>query len=210
MSISSDYVDAHVPWLTPDLQDFLEAIGAMFAEMESYAFGNGTEDEDELGWSILLDVDRVPVQALPDKSPLQYLAQFVGETVPVGISEAAARQWVRDRPNSRRGTVGSLVAIAQRHLTGSKLVAVRERDGDEDHLAMRTLSTQTADSAALLRALLRDGMPADIVLDYQVFVGATLGDLDAGFATLDDIEAAHATLSDVVNNLVGYDLYTES
>src|SRR3954452_18712789 len=107
----------------------------MFTEVELYAIA---EDDDQ-GWVILFDPDRCPAPALP------YLAQYVGERLPVGLSEPLQREWIKDAPNQRRGTPMSIFLAAQRKLTGSRLVSMRERDGgDPDKLTVVTYTAQTS------------------------------------------------------------------
>lgn len=133
MSVADDLVAAFAPWMTDDLEAYLRTIGEMFAEVEMYS-----DDSEEFeGWTILLDPDRCPVAALP------YLAQFVGERLPKGLAEAAQRQWIKDAPNQRRGTVSSIVRAAARRLTGAQLVTVIERDGGPDKLSVITYDKDT-------------------------------------------------------------------
>ena len=118
MSVADDFVAALAPWMTPDLETYARAIGGMFAEVEMWA-----EDSPTLpGWGILLDVNTCPAKALP------YLAMYVGERLPAGITEAAAREWIRDAPNQVRGTPYSIFRAAQRYLTGQRTVQIIERE----------------------------------------------------------------------------------
>lgn len=199
MSIADDFVAAHAPWQTEDLDTYNRVIGEMFAEVELYAF----DTDDAEGWEILFDPDLCPVKALP------YLAQIVGERLPIGASEAEWRAQIKDRPNQRRGSVPSIVATAKRTLTGTRLVAIRERDPDADHLIVRTLSEQTPDPAIVRRDLLGKTMPADIVLDYDVFTGASWADVAAAYASWTLVAAANVTWADVGNSLVGFTIHEE-
>jgi hypothetical protein len=199
MTIADDLVAAFQPWLTADLEAYLRAMGSMFEEVELYALD--TDDGLYEGWERLFDPDLVPAPALP------YLAMLVGERLSIGILEATMRQVIKDRPNQMRGTVPGLVAAAQKTLTGTGTVAIRERDGDEDHLTIHTLASETPNEAQV-RADLLSVMPADIVLTYSIFVGATLGDEQAAYATLGAAQAAHGTLGEFSGTLVGYTIYT--
>jgi hypothetical protein len=194
--IGDDLVAAFEPWLTADLAMFLrKGVATMFAQVQLYALD--TADGLYEGWERLFMADQAPLEALP------YLAQIVGERMPVGISEAAQRLRISTRPTAKAGTLGAIIAAAQQTLTGTGTVAVREQDGDVDHLAMRTLSGETPSSTQVQSNVL-SVMPADIVLNYAVFTGASLGDVQAGFATLGAITG---TLGDVQTNLVGYTTY---
>jgi hypothetical protein len=197
MSIREDYTAAMTPWMTDDLRDYLEAIAAMFEEVEYLI-----EDTDErVGWEVLLDPDLTPVGALP------FLGQFVGENLPKGISEEAAREWVKDAPNQRRGTPRSIFYAAQRRLTGERLVSIRERDGeggadDPDQLTVVTYTAQTPDPDGTLRDLLTV-VPADIVLNYTTASGQSWEDVSDNNASWADVEADFTDWTEVATTLVG-------
>jgi hypothetical protein len=197
-TIGSLFQDRLLVYSTPDLDDYALTIGEMLDEFDAYV---GLEDE-ELGWSRLLDVDECPVNGLP------YLAQFLGENLPAGVTETNARQWISDHPNARRGTVSSIIGTARRSLTGTRLVAIRERDGDSDHIAVRTLVPQTADAVLVESDLLYEAVPADIAMDYDVFTGAIWGDVHAGYASWNAVRLANANWAQVLATLAGYTLYT--
>lgn len=198
MSVENDLVAAFEPWLTTDLEDFLRSIGTMFAEVELYAVD---ENDDMLGWSILLDPDLSPVAALP------YLAQYVGEELPVGLTEAQQREWIKDAPNQRRGTVLGIVRAAQRTLTGTRLVAVNERESDEDHLGIITYTDQTPNTAQV-RADILSVMPADIVLNYSSLGGQSWSSVNSNFATWQDVKNNYATWAEVRADTPGYTIFT--
>jgi hypothetical protein len=160
MSVTSDILEQATPWMTPDLQVYLETVGSMFLETELYS----ADTVDELGWMSLLDPDLCPAPALP------YLAQYVGERLPQGLTEAQQRQWIKDAPNQMRGTLQSIVRAAQRSLTGSKLVTVITRNGGIDKLAVSTYAVQTPSSAQVLKDL-GDVVPLDISLTYTTTAG---------------------------------------
>jgi hypothetical protein len=160
MTVTSDLLQQATPWMTPDLQTYLEFVGSMFAEVEMYS----ADTPDELGWICLLDPDLCPAAALP------YLAQYVGERLPDGLSVAAQRDWIKDAPNQTRGTVQSIVRAASRTLTGTKFVLVIERSGGIDKLAVSTYTDQTPNAAQVL-ADLQDVVPLDISLTYTTISG---------------------------------------
>lgn len=204
MSIATDLVDAFRPWMTDDLRDYLEAMGSMFSETELYAI---SEEDDELGWSILFDPDLCPAQALP------YLAQFVGEQLPVGITEADAREWIKDAPNQRRGTLESVVRVAQRSLTGDRIVQVRQRSGSdpilpEDQITVQTYTTQTPSAEQVRRDLEADAVPYDITLNMVVLPGQTWADVNADNANWAAVAAANPTWLDLQGRTPGYNIYT--
>jgi len=147
---------------------YLDAIGTMFDEVEDYARDG---DNDEPGWSILLDLGRAPTKALP------WLGQFVGVNVPSTLSDAAARSRIYDKHNFTRGTVAAIVAGAQATLTGTRDVLVIERyTGDPYQLWVGTRTTQTPNSTLTQNAIMAE-KPAGIVLTYATVTGQTFDEL---------------------------------
>lgn len=181
----------HALWLeygVDPLEDYLRTIGEMFTEVELYAF----DTDEEEGWTILLDVDRCPYEALP------YLAQYVGERLPPGLTDAAARQWIRDAPNQERGTISSIVKAAKRYLTGPQLVTLIERDGDPDAITVVTYTAQTPNQALVAREL-ETVVPADITLNYIVSAGQTWSQVQVTHATWNSItDGDPATWADLM------------
>lgn len=186
MSFADDYVAAFEPWSTSDLVDYLGAIASMFATVELYAF----DTADDEGWTILFDPARCPFEALG------YLAQYVGETLPVGIDEVGAREWIEDAPNQLRGTNYAIFRAAQRKLTGQRTVTLVENDGAVDALTVITYTGDTPDPAGTLADLL-DVVPADTVLTYNTQDGQSWSDVATTYATWADVLAAKPTWEDV-------------
>jgi len=204
MSIATELVAAFEPVMTTDLQTYLETIASMFSEVELLAF---SEEDDELGWAILLDPDQAPANALP------YLAQYMGERLPEGISEPMAREWIKDAPNMRRGTVQSIIRAAQRTLVGQRTVSVLERVDPGggldpgDYLTVVTYAEETPNSAAVL-ADLRTVVPADVVLTYEVRVGQAWANVSSAKASWTAVQTTWATWEDVRNVRTGWTTYT--
>lgn len=199
MTISTDLVAAHEPWITPDLQDYLEAIGGMFAQVELYTEG------EEAGWSILFDADLVPIAALP------HLAMYVGERLPAGLSELLAREWVKDAPNQVRGTLYSIFRAAQRKLTGQRTVQITERIGaggaHVDRITVHTYVDETPDPVGTERDI-REMVPADIVLTYATIIGQVWLDVDTTYTTWADVDAAYATWEEMRADVFGWATFT--
>jgi hypothetical protein len=193
MAIRDDLVAAHEPWLTPELTAYLQTIGDMFAEVE---FFDGAGEDD--AWQVIVDPDRARVQDLP------YVAQFVGERIPTGLDEALAREWVKDAPHRRRGTVDSVWQAAQRRLTGSRTVTIIERDGvdgsdDPDRITIITYTDETPDPAGVL-ADLASVLPWDIEINYEVVAGQTWNELAASYPTWNDVAAHYTTWAEVFSD----------
>jgi hypothetical protein len=207
MSLADRLVERHEVWLTPDLETFLRSIASMLEEVEAFAFDVLDENGDPTydGWTALLDPDRAPAKALP------YLAQYVGERLPVGISEAAAREWIKDAPNQRRGTPLSIFQAAQRKLTGQRRVSMIERYGpagvdDPDWLTVITYTSETPDVDGTVADLF-SVMPADIILQYEVRAGQSWADVKLAYATWNAVAAHYPTWGDVTIDIVGVSTY---
>lgn len=198
MSLADDLVARFEPWLTPDLETYLRAIALMFSEVELLAF----ETDDMEAWQVLFDPDLIPAKGLP------YLAQYVGEQLPEGISEPLAREWIKDAPNQVRGTPYSIFRAAQRHLTGSRSVAMSERDDgsgpdtDPEYLQVITFTSETPDPAQT-EADIRSVLPADVILEYQTLDGQTWADVDADFADWTAADAAYDSWAEMASELGG-------
>jgi hypothetical protein len=147
------------------------------------------------GWSLLLDLDRCPDEALP------WLGQFVGVRVLPGSSEADQRARIASTDGFRRGTAAALIGAAKATLTPPATVIFRERDGAGQgnaaapdyayYLTVSTYADQTPDPAATLNALLAQ-KPAGIVLAYRTAVGQDYQQLKTGNATYAAVKAAYA------------------
>lgn len=204
MTWADDAVAAIAPWYTVDYETYVRGLMSMFAEVELFA--DDVLDDDgnvtNVGWSILFDPDRIPAKGLP------YLAQWVGERLPQGLTEAEARTWVKNAPNQFRGTPYSVARAAQRWLTGSQIVQIRERshlDGtvDSDYLAVQTFTVDTPDPGLVL-AELRKVVPGDIVLDFQTTTGATWADVHILYTSWGAVSAANPTWADVAALVGGF------
>lgn len=183
MSIAEDLANELSIWdLTGDLSTYGEGLGQMFAEVEFYA----ADTDTTVGWQPLWDVDLAPYKGLP------WLAQTVGERLPVGFEEAAGREQIRKTPNQYRGTLSSIVTKVKLQLTGGKRVWIRERfngsEEDEDSIAIATYVHETPDEQAVLNAL-RETVPADINVHYEVLLGPTWGELETPEKTWAELEA---------------------
>lgn len=146
---------------TSDLEIYLTGLGDIFQIVEDWA---SDTDEGQPGYSLLLDINRIPDEALP------WLGQFVGVQVTLGLDPAIQRAQILGLGSWKRGTVESLQAAPLEFLTGSKTVIVHERDTDPYHFQVVTLGSETPDSASVLVALLR-AKPAGLVMDYTVNTG---------------------------------------
>lgn len=195
MAVADALTDGLEVWLSPDLATYAQAIGRMFSQVETLSADTDTDD----GWSIILDVDRCPDYALP------YLGQFVGVSVPIGTDEASARQLIRDKPRQSRGTPASIVAAAQRNLTGSKSVVLRERDGavgtdDPYRITVITYTAETPDPDAVLNEILTV-KPGGIVLNYLTLAGQDWQAVANTYGTWTAVDTAYPNWRGVKSDL---------
>jgi hypothetical protein len=195
-SFADQLVRRFEPWLTPDLETYLRAVASMFDESVLYAMDYDDPDTGEFyaGWEILFDPDRAPANALP------YLAQYRGERLPSILSEAQAREWIKDAPNQERGTTRSVFEAAQRKLTGDRLVSLLERPaGVVDAVQVVTYAAQTPDPAGTQADIL-SVLPADVLLTYVVSNGAVWSDVKTANWTTTKAK----TWNQLTSGLVGY------
>lgn len=205
----TEYQEALSIWSTPDLMTYAFAIGLMFAEIEVYA---ADRPDGTSGWSTMLDVDAIPTAGLP------YLAQYVGERLPSGISDAEneanpnfrsdARQWIVDAPNQVRGTPYALARAAQRYLTGAKIVQIAERQTlsgtyNLDTVAVLVYADECPDPSAVA-AELRKVVPADVTLDFNVSTGETWNGVHTAYSSWAAVMAANANWTAVRGQETGF------
>jgi hypothetical protein len=118
------------------------AIGVMFQMVDDWV----RDQPQGPGWSLLLDINRCPTEALG------WLGQFVGVRIPGSLTDAQQRAWILSMIGFRRGTPAAMIAAVQATLTGTKTVTLVERDGDPYALTVKTIAGETtpATSAAIL------------------------------------------------------------
>jgi hypothetical protein len=179
------------PTLTDDddgtLEAFLDAGVRPLGEVDDIVRDTDAGD----GWARELNPDTTSRPA--------WLGQFVGAVVPAGMTDAAARQLVRDRPAIRRGSPGAVRAAAQQHLSGTRRVDLFERDGGPYKVRVRVYSTQLPLDGAgnpdpePVRLALMAAKPAGLTLTLEVYPGTPYDERDAGFATYDALDASATT-----------------
>lgn len=159
-------------------------IGAMLQPVHDLAREG---DDDEPGWSSILDVDRAPADWLP------WLAVMVGVVDDPRLDEAGRRERIRALAGQKRGTPAAMIAAAQQSLTGTRRVIFNERaDGNPYLLRVRTIDAETPDAARVL-ADLRTQKPAGLVLEYGTVTGMTYDALYANFDSYAQVAAEFAS-----------------
>ena len=148
------------------------------------------------GWSLLMDADRCPPEALA------WLGQFAGVRIPPAVSvDADRRDWVKSTDGFSRGTAAAMIAGAKATLTGEQRLIFRERDGllygesSPDYayvLTAYSYATETPNPTATLNALLAQ-KPGAIVLHYHA---ATMQDYQNVNDTNATYGVVHSTFRD--------------
>ena len=163
------------------------ALGAMFQAVDSVA----RDTPEGPGWSAVVDLERCPDAWLP------WLGQFIGVTVPPGATPAEQRAWIAGTDGFKRGTPDAIRTAAGLHLTNSRTVFLTERfGGDAYALAVRTLTTETPDTAQTLADIIA-AKPAGIVLDYATTPGPTYDIVKVTLATYTALRASAATYDEM-------------
>lgn len=122
---------------------FVDAIGQMF-QPAAILVEDG--DNGEPGWSIVLDIDRIP------DAGLDWLGQFLGMHFFQGITAATKRQQIRDHVSWQRGTPASIIAAVRLFLTGTGTVQLGERDSSPYHFNVTIWAAEAPASTANLIA----------------------------------------------------------
>jgi hypothetical protein len=150
-----------------------------------------------------MDIDECPDEALP------WLGQFVGVVTPgqeVGESDAVywarVRDYIRSTPGFRRASPAAIISAAQKHLTGSKTVILRERQGGAWRLEVRTLTSETPSTLKVLQAIL-DHKPAGVILDYNTITGWDWQGVYTSMATYQTIFTTFTTYQGFLTNTPG-------
>lgn len=143
------------------------------------------------GWSQVMDVDWCPGPLLP------WLGQFVGVPVDAALNEASMREQIRAEGGMSRGRLAALHSVAQRRLTGTRTVVIRERDADASPtkpaygITVITFGSETPDESGT-RADLAAAKPAGYLLQYVVETGQDFETVRERFSTFDALRTAYS------------------
>lgn len=169
---------------------FVGGIGQMVQEIEGYVREG---DNDEPGWSSILDLDLIPEKGLG------WLAQFQGISIDPKLADAEQRERIRETDGWVRGTALAFAGAAKPYLTGSKHVTIRERHGGAYRTTVHTYTAETPDPAAVLAALLEQ-KPIGIILTYAVYDGQDYQDVYDNYLTYQAVYDAYATAQDLLDD----------
>jgi hypothetical protein len=169
-----------------------EALIAAFVE-QIWQYVSDTDDG--LGWTLVMDPNRTPADALP------WLGQFAGVELFPGQTEDERRAAIRDPAGFQRGTRGAMYRAVRATLTGAKTVQIHERvGGDAYHLAVETLPGQTPDPAVTLNAILSQ-KPIGLVLDVSTPTGQTWADVVSKHANWLAVDSTYPDWIDVITTV---------
>lgn len=163
------------PWAEEDGEDtewallhWCDALTGGIQKLYTYTYDDG----DYPGWSILLDLDRVPEEAMG------YLAQFVGAQLQTGNTVAQNRDVILNRPGWKRGRPATLISAVQATLEGSQRVTLLERDTSPYHATVQTYNHQTTDVAAT-EAAIAANKPGGLIIALELIAGPTFTQVQA-------------------------------
>jgi hypothetical protein len=166
------------------LRTLVEAVTKTFTDVDELV---RTSVAGDPAWSAAFDATRVPTEGLA------WLGQLVGTPLLRGDPIATSRLRVAGAEGGiRRGSLTTMIAVAKRLLTGNKTVVVSERTTDAWHFSIRTRTTETPSSAAVLAAL-QAQKPAGLIMDYATFTGILFGESLLNQATYTLSTAAKST-----------------
>ena len=166
-----------------DLATYTGALAGMFEYMASLMESG---PNGEVGWSILLDVDRCPPEAL------SWLAQLVGTKTIPSLTTAQQRAYIKSKPGWQRGTPAAMVTEIQQYLTGSKRVIITERDTDAYHFSVLTFASETPSTALVNQAILAQ-KPAGLQYTYTTSSGGDYGYVASAYTNYGTLITKYAT-----------------
>lgn len=173
------------------LAEYCVAIGEMFQIVEDLGRDQIIDDVQYPGWSVIMDIDRAPTDALG------WLAQFVGVRTRTGLNDKDQRDRIKSTAGWSRGTVSALQGAVSTYLTGTKTFVFRERyDRDNPtvdapyYLDIVTYTAETPNPAAALQALMAQ-KPAGIILRYVVLGGQDYASIKSHYVTYTAVKNAY-------------------
>ncbi|MCA1781809.1 MAG: phage tail protein [Dermatophilaceae bacterium] len=122
------------------------------------------DTDDYPGWAKIVDIDTVPAEALG------WLAQFIGVTLPTGLSEEAQRIRITEAAGWKRGSLSAIQGAARLSLTGTRRVDIFEQDGSPYHFRVRTYLSETPNPSQVV-ADVQALKPAGLTFEHEVQAG---------------------------------------
>ena len=131
-----------------------------------------------------------PVEWLP------WLARIVGARLAAWMTETQQRFEIANPSGWRRAGIDDLQATIASHLTGRKLIIIRERDGSAGHITIRTRAAETPDPAGL-EAMIRARLLYGLKLDYRALDERDWQEVADTWATWQDVADANQSWHNV-------------
>lgn len=169
-------------------------VSALARMIDRPADWGGDQEDGTPGWALLFDPDTAPEEAL------EWLAQFVGVTLPPHLTAAQKRERIKSTDGFRRGSAAAMRAAPLPYLTGNKIVYMSERwGGDPYHVRVATITEETPDPLSVANALLEQ-KPAGVVLTYQVVDATDFDALRDTHVDFDDVALTFVDFNEVREN----------
>lgn len=166
---------------------FFGALAARWQEIEDLA----RDSDAGPGWSIILDLARIPDKGLP------YIGQFKGQVSLDGLSAAQRRTKIASAQSFERGSPEAIIDSAKTHLTGAKRVLFAEAvEGNPFLYYVVTFAADTPDEDQVL-ADLKASKPYWYLFDYHVSTDWDYGALRAAFPSYGDVADYFADYADL-------------
>jgi Phage tail protein (Tail_P2_I) len=186
---------------TTDLATYIQALCGMVQPLSDLA---ATGDNGEDGWSALLDLTRVPNDALP------WLGQLVGvRFLNPALSVTDQKNQIAARIGWQRGTLAAMQAAVAPLLSGSKTVLVVERDTSAYHFLITTFNSETPkDSGGVnvspaVIAAIESQKPAGLQYTYSMTSGFDYTWVRGNYATYTTVRSTYATYNGLKNKTPG-------
>ncbi len=146
------------------------------------------------GYSVLMDLDECPDEALP------WLSQFNGTVLDPTLTPGEWRRQIREARGRFRGTTRSLESDVKATLTGTKRVNVFPRSLSPFRELVVTAESETPDSAVTLAAV-NDPQGRPFWMVYELIVSDIwiVAELERAYThrSIAEFEAAFATVAEV-------------
>jgi len=186
---------------TTDLATYIQALCGMVQPLSDLA---STGDNEQDGWSALLDLTRVPNDALP------WLGQLVGvHFLNPALSVADQKNQIAARIGWQRGTLASMQAAISPLLSGSKYVAIQERDTSPYHFLITTFNSETpkdsggVNASPAIIAAIESQKPAGLRYTYTMTTGGDYAFVRGAYATYTVVRSTYATYNGLKNRTIG-------
>lgn len=188
--------DYLLPFQSIDTLGHLWALcDGIYAMIEPVETLTSDRDDGLSGWANMVDINACPSEYLP------YLAQFVGASVKLGLTDEQQRQYILSLPGFNRGRPATIIAEVQTTLTGTQFVDLQERTGTAWDYTVVTKPSETP-NPALTQAAIQSQKPGPDQFTFTMTEVATYGWLAGQYATYGALPPAYATYNALANAIL--------